>query len=209
MSFPPTEPGLPARLADRGDTTAWERFAALYRPAIVVLARRRGLSAADADDVAQEVCRSVAEAVGTFEPGLGLPGRARFSTWLATIAERKTIDALRRARVRPASGHAFDAVAARDTDSRLLRFEVRRRLFLAAAADIQNEMSPTAWEAFWRTAIDGDSAERVAKTLGMTAGAVYAAKARTMRKLVKRIRALEAEWSINPSTPGEHDGGTP
>ena len=209
MSFPPTEPGLPARLADRGDTTAWERFAALYRPAIVALARRRGLSTADADDVAQEVCRSVAEAVGTFEPGLGLPGQARFSTWLATIADRKTIDALRRARVRPASGHAFDAVASRDTDSRLLRFEVRRRLFLAAAADIQNEMSPTAWESFWRTAIDGAPAERVAKTLGMTAGAVYAAKARTMRKLVERIRTLEAEWSIDPSTPSEHQGEAP
>jgi DNA-directed RNA polymerase specialized sigma24 family protein len=80
MSFPPTEPGLPARLADRGDEAAWERFVALYRPAIVALARRRGLSAADADDVAQEVCRSVADAVGTFEPGLGLPGQARFST---------------------------------------------------------------------------------------------------------------------------------
>ena len=216
MSFPPTEPGLPARLADRDDTTAWERFVALYRPAIVALARRRGLSAADADDVAQEVCRSVADAVGTFEPGLGLPGQARFSTWLATIAERKTIVGLldlqyrlRRARVRPASGHAFDAVAARDTDSRLLRFEVRRRLFLAAAADIQNEMSPTAWEAFWRTAIDGDSAERVAKTLGMTAGAVYAAKARTMRKLVERIGSLEAEWSIDPSTASEHQGEAP
>ena len=209
MAFPPTEPGFPARLADRGDTTAWERFVALYRPAIVALARRRGLSAADADDVAQEVCRSVAEAVGTFEPGMGLPGQARFSTWLATIADRKTIDALRRARARPASGHAFDAVAARDTDSRLLRFEVRRRLFLAAAADIQNEMSPTAWESFWRTAIDGAPAERVAKTLGMTAGAVYAAKARTMRKLVERIRALEAEWSIDPSTPSEHQGEAP
>ena len=182
---------------------------ALYRPAIIALARRRGLSAADADDVAQDVCRSVADAVGTFEPGLGLPGRARFSTWLATIAERKTIDALRRSRVRPASGHAFEAVAARDTDSRLLRFEVRRRLFLAAAADIQNEMSPTAWESFWRTAIDGAPAERVAKTLGMTAGAVYAAKARTMRKLVERIRALEAEWSTDPSTPSEHQGEAP
>lgn len=209
MSFPHTEPGLPARLADRADTTAWERFVALYRPAIVALARRRGLSAADADDVAQEVCRSVAEAVGTFETGLGLPGRARFSTWLATIADRKTIDALRRSRVRPASGHAFDAVASRDTDSRLLRFEVRRRLFLAAAADLQTAVSPTAWEAFWRTAIDGDSAERVAKTLGMTAGAVYAAKARTMRKLVERIRALESEWSIDPSTSGQLDGEAP
>jgi DNA primase len=54
---------------------------------------------------------------------------------------------------------------------------------------------------------DPQAAERVAKTLGMTAGAVYAAKARTMRKLVERIRALEAEWSIDPSTPSEYHGG--
>lgn len=213
MAFPPTEFGLPARLADRADTAAWERFVAIYRPAIVAVARQRGLALADADDVAQEVFAAVAGAVHRFDPDreavVGSGPRARFSTWLATIADRKTIDALRRSRVRPASGHAFDAVASRDTDSRLLRFEVRRRLFLAAAADLQDDVSPTAWEAFWRTAIDGDSAERVAKTLGMTAGAVYAAKARTMRKLVERIRALESEWSIDPSTSGQLDGEAP
>lgn len=213
MAFPTTDPGLLRQLKDPAETSAWDRFVAIYRPAIVAVARQRGLAFADADDVAQEVFTAVAGTVHRFDPdredGASSAPRARFSTWLATIADRKTIDALRRSRVRPASGHAFDAVAARDTDSRLLRFEVRRRLFLAAAADLQTAMSPTAWEAFWRTAIDGDSAERVAKTLGMTAGAVYAAKARTMRKLVERIRSLEAEWSIDPSTPGEHDGGTP
>ena len=213
MAFPTTDPGLLRQLKDPAETSAWDRFVTIYRPAIVAVARQRGLAFADADDVAQEVFTAVAGAVHRFDPdreNVSSSGpRARFSTWLATIADRKTIDALRRARVRPASGHAFDAVASRDTDSRLLRFEVRRRLFLAAAADIQNEMSPTAWESFWRTAIDGAPAERVAKTLGMTAGAVYAAKARTMRKLVERIRTLEAEWSIDPSTPGEHDGGAP
>jgi len=206
MSFPPTEPGLPARLADRGDAAAWDRFVAIYRPALVALARRRGLSAADADDVAQEVCRSVADAVGRFEEG---GGRPRFSTWLATIAERKSVDALRRRRVRPTAAPAFDTLAARSTDSRLLRLEVRRRLFQAAADDLREEVTPTAWEAFWRTAIDGDPAERVATALGMTAGAVYAAKARTMRRLIERIAALEAEWSIDPATPGRRDGGAP
>jgi len=213
VAFPTTDPGLIRQLNDPAETSAWDRFVAIYRPAIVAVARQRGLALADADDVAQEVFTAVAGAVHRFDPdredGATSGTRARFSTWLATIADRKTIDSLRRARVRPASGHAFDAVAARDTDSRLLRFEVRRRLFLTAAADLQTAMSPTAWEAFWRTAIDGDSAERVAKTLGMTAGAVSAAKARTMRKLVERIRALESEWSIDPSTPGEHDGGAP
>lgn len=213
MAFPTTDPGLLRQLKDPAETSAWDRFVAIYRPAIVAVARQRGLALADADDVAQEVFAAVAGAVHRFDPDreavAGSGPRARFSTWLATIADRKTIDALRRSRVRPASGHAFDAVAARDTDSRLLRFEVRRRLFLTAAADLQTAVSPTAWEAFWRTAIDGDSAERVAKTLGMTAGAVYAAKARTMRKLVERIRALESEWSIDPSTPSQLDGEAP
>ena len=213
MAFPSTDPGLIRQLKPPADPAAWGRFVAIYRPAIVAVARVRGLAHDEAEDVAQEVLASVAGAVHRFDPdraaGPGGPPRARFSTWLSTIAGRKAIDALRRSRVRPASGHAFDAVAARDTDSRLLRFEVRRRLFLTAAADLQTAVSPTAWEAFWRTAIDGDSAERVAKTLGMTAGAVSAAKARTMRKLVERIRALEAEWSIDPSTPGEHDGEGP
>lgn len=199
MAFPPTDPGLPARLADRGDAAAWDRFVAIYRPALVSLARRRGLSAADADDVAQEVCRSVAAAVGRFEAG---SGRARFSTWLATIAERKSIDALRRRRVPPAAACAFDTLAARSTDSRLLRLEVRRRLFQAAADDLREEVSPTAWEAFWRTAIDGEPAERVATALGMTAGAVYAAKARTMRRLVERIGSLEADWSSDGHAGG-------
>ncbi len=213
MAFPTTDPGLLRQLKDPAETSAWGRFVAIYRPAIVAVARQRGLALADADDVAQAVFAAVAGAVHRFDPDREVSAssgpRARFSTWLATIADRKTIDALRRSRVRPASGHAFDAVAARDTDSRLLRFEVRRRLFLTAAADLQDEVSPTAWEAFWRTAIDGDSAERVAKTLGMTAGAVYAAKARTMRKLVERIRTLEAEWSIDRSTPSQLDGEGP
>jgi len=213
VPFPSTDPGLLRQLKDPAETSAWDRFVAIYRPAIVTVARQRGLALADADDVAQEVFAAVAGAVRRFDPDreavAGSAQRARFSTWLSTIADRKTIDVLRRSRVRPASGHAFDAVAARDTDSRLLRFEVRRRLFLTAAADLQTAVSPTAWEAFWRTAIDGDSAERVAKTLGMTAGAVSAAKARTMRKLVERIRSLEAEWSTDRAASEEHDGGTP
>lgn len=197
VAFPPTEPGLPARLADRGDAAAWDRFVAVYRPALVTLARRRGLSDADADDVAQEVCRSVAEAVGRFEPGDAPGARARFSTWLSTIAERKSVDALRRRGRRPRAvdAAAFGTLAERDTDSRLLRLEVRRRCFHLAAEEVRGSVSEVAWESFWRTAIDGEPAERVATRLGTTAGAVYAAKARVMRRLVERIGAVGAEWT--------------
>lgn len=209
MAFPPTDPGLPERLADRGDTAAWQRFVMIYRPAVVALARRRGLSLADADDVAQEVCRSVADAVGEFEARSATPGGARFSTWLATIAERKSIDALRRRGVRPSSLPLLDAVAARTTDSRLLRLEVRRRIFEAAADEVRREVNPRAWEAFWRTAIDGDPADRVATHLGMTAGAVYAAKARTMRRLVERIGDVTACFSTDRADPGPSTRGEP
>jgi len=207
VAFPTTDPGLLRQLNDPAETSAWDRFVAIYRPAIVAVARQRGLALVDADDVAQEVFTAVAGAVHRFDPdredGASSGPRARFSTWLATIADRKTIDALRRSRVRPASGHAFDAVAARDTDSRLLRAEIRRRCFQTAAEGVRGEVSEVAWGSFSMTAIDGLSADAVARLLATTPGAVAAAKARVMRRLVERIRAVEEEWSLTdlPAEP--------
>ncbi|MEI8367216.1 MAG: sigma-70 family RNA polymerase sigma factor [Planctomycetia bacterium] len=207
MAFPTTDPGLLRQLKDPAETSAWDRFVAIYRPAIVAVARQRGLAFADADDVAQEVFTAVAGAVHRFDPdredGARIAPRARFSTWLTTIAARKSIDVLRR-RDRPLR---FDpalplaAVPTRATDSRLLRSEIRRRCFHAAAADVRGEVTELAWGAFWMTAIDGLAADAVARILATTPGAVYAAKARVMRRLVERIRAVEADWSLTDFSP--------
>src|SRR5689334_19675138 len=98
MTLPETNLSLMRRLRDHADEQAWFEFVELYRPAIVRLARRKGLQPSDAEDLAQTVLLSVASAIERWEPD---QGRAKFRTWLFTVANRKVIDALRRR----ASGH--------------------------------------------------------------------------------------------------------
>ena len=46
-----------------------------------------------------------------------------------------------------------------------------------------------------------DRAATAARILATTPGAVYAAKARVMRRLVERIRAVEDDWSLADFSP--------
>ncbi len=57
---PATHPSLLVRLRDRGDDRAWTEFVEIYTPLIEGLARRKGLQAADAADLVQEVFGAVA-----------------------------------------------------------------------------------------------------------------------------------------------------
>lgn len=201
MAFPPTNPGLIARLQGASDPVAWEEFVAIYRPAITGFARRRGLTEHDAEDVAQEVLSAVASRIDQFVPAGASGGRARFSTWLCAIASHKAVDELRR-RLRPADNRAVPLATIpdledRSADSRLLRDEVRRRCFHAAAADVRREVSGSTWQSFWQTAIEGVDPADIATRLGVTVGGVYAARARVTQRLLKRIGALEGEWTAD------------
>lgn len=52
---PSTQASLLIRLRDHGDERAWAEFTEVYGPAVLQLARRRGLQDADAQDLVQDV----------------------------------------------------------------------------------------------------------------------------------------------------------
>ena len=58
--FPETRVSLILRLSEPADVLAWQEFAEIYTPALLATARRRGLQAADAEDLTQEVLFAVA-----------------------------------------------------------------------------------------------------------------------------------------------------
>ena len=62
-SAPETRPSLLIRVRDPADQAAWQEFVEIYRPVILRLARQKGMQAADAEDVAQEVLAAVAKAI--------------------------------------------------------------------------------------------------------------------------------------------------
>ena len=157
---PETRHSLLIRVRDPADHAAWQEFVEIYRPLILRLAWHKGMQAADAEDVAQEVLTSVAKAVEQREHD---PKRAKFRTWLSRVANNAILDALTRRKPDRASGDSKLQAALNQIethsgpDSDLLRLEYRREVFRWAARHVQEEFRKETWNAFWLTAIEGRS----------------------------------------------------
>lgn len=190
-----THDSLLLRLVDAADHEAWCQFTAIYRPLIYRVARRRGLQDADAQDLAQQVLLSVAGAIGRWQ---AKPKRAKFRTWLHTVARNAVIDHLRAGRLDVAQGGSTaqlrlqEEADGRVNDAELER-EYQRELFRWAAREVRGEFAETTWLAFWRTAVEGLSIPAVADELGKTTGAVYIARSRVMQRLRDKVTEYETE----------------
>jgi RNA polymerase sigma-70 factor (ECF subfamily) len=80
--------------------------------------------------------------------------------------------------------------AANDAEA-LWEAEYERSRFDWAAEQVRRQVEPATWQAFWQTAVEGKAADQVARTLGMTAGAVYIAKSRVIARLRKQLEGQE------------------
>ena len=85
-----TDDGELAAQALRGDRVAFRRLLERHYDLIYRIAYRYLGSAADAEDVAQEVCLALVTRLGSFG------GRSRFTTWLTSIVINQCRDFLRR-----------------------------------------------------------------------------------------------------------------
>lgn len=202
---PETRESLLVRLADAADDEAWCEFTAIYRPLVYRLARRRGLQDADAQDLAQRVLLSVAGAIGQWQAE---PKRARFRTWLHTVARNAVIDHLRAARLDVAVGGTTAqlrlqeaAAEGRDGAKGEWEQEYQREVFRWAAREVREEFAETTWCAFWLTAVEGRSIPAVADELGKTVGAVYIARSRVMQRLRDKVTEYEGKKHAEVGTP--------
>lgn len=194
MSAPETHPSLLLRLRDACDQQAWNEFLEIYQPLIFRLTRKRGLQDADAREVTQEVLVSVAGAIGGWETD---PKRGSFRGWLATIVRNLVVNFLIRQSRHPRgtgdSGFArwLDEVPAADCgESRLFDFERRRQIFLWVTEEIETEFRSETWRAFWDTSVLGRSVKDIANELKMSAGAVYVARSRVMKRLREKVEEV-------------------
>jgi RNA polymerase sigma factor (sigma-70 family) len=197
---PETRPSILLRLSDRSDQEAWQIFESVYRPIIFRAARARGLQDADACDVAQAVLIRVSERIESYAPG---HRGARFRTWLATVTRHIIIDHLR-ARSRVGVPIPVDVSAESEqpfTDGGMeqqLEREYQLQVFRWAAASVEPEFSPEAWQAFWETAVEGRPIGETASRLGRSTGSVYTVRARIMRRLKEEVERLDTELEREP-----------
>jgi RNA polymerase sigma factor (sigma-70 family) len=161
------------------------------------VARAKGLQAADAADLTQDVFRAVAGAIDRFDPD---PARGSFRSWLFRIARNLMINLLAARRVRPqATGDSdvqelLDRVPAPDgAETALFDVEYRRRIFLWAADQVRGEFRQSTWQAFWLTTVEGQDPRTAAQAIGISVGAVYIARSRVMARLKSIIEQVEGE----------------
>ncbi len=192
MLVPDTRISLLQRLHDRGDSSAWIEFCEIYERAIYNLALKYGLQDADAREVSQEVLLAVSRRIHLFD----VDGRGQFRAWLATIARNATVDQLRNNRRRQAFGQPLTVDALESIEVETLQSfeaEAHREQFRWAASQVQTVVAPQSWQAFWLTAVDGQSPEVVAKHLNLSVGAVYVARCRILAKIKSLIEPFRKE----------------
>jgi RNA polymerase sigma-70 factor (ECF subfamily) len=193
---PATRASLLVRIRDGHDHAAWQQFVQVYAPVVYRYARNRGLQDADAADLVQDVFRSIAGAIGRWNYD---PARGKFRGWLFTITRNKIYSFLE-ARRRRAIGtgdsdvqEQLEAAAAPDNQEDQWDREYERRLFAWAADEVRGEFTPQTWQAFWQTAVEDRPPRDVARTLGMSAGAVYVAKSRVLARLREQVQQFQEE----------------
>jgi RNA polymerase sigma-70 factor (ECF subfamily) len=144
-------------------------------------------------DLSQEVLGAVAGAVGRLEYD---PARGTFRSWLFTIVRRKLSNWRRDLKHRPPGSGNSDthrrleqcpvAEAEADWDA-----EWQERVYAWACEQVRRDVSAATWEAFWRTAIDGQPGKQVAADLGLTVAAVYHARSRVLARLKALVQSAQ------------------
>jgi RNA polymerase sigma-70 factor (ECF subfamily) len=168
------------------DQQAWERFVELYGPLVYCWCRRFGLQEADAEDVSQDVFRTVAESIAGYhheEKGDSFRG------WLRTVTRTRVLDFFRQ------KARGAHAVGGSDAQAQWLEVpdieadsgstdEEDKLILVRRAIDlVLDNCKEENRQAFLRVVIAGNHPSDVAQDLGMTVNAVYVAKSHILRRI--------------------------
>ena len=191
-----TRVSLLLRLKDADEVIAWEEFTAIYSPVIYRVAIKRGLQAADAENIVQEVFAAVIRSVSQW---LERENRGKFRAWLLRITHNESINLMTRKATRPlgkggdAAYQLMEQIPASTKLEEMFETEYQNSVFQWASDQVKNSVTKLNWQAFWMTSIEGVTVDKVTQSLGMSRGQVYTAKSRVMAKIKKRVKQFETE----------------
>ena len=198
----PTRATLLERLKDWQDQSSWQEFFDTYWKLIYGVARKAGLTDAEAQDVVQETILSVARHMPTFkyDPAIG-----SFKAWLLNMTRWRIIGQIRK---RGPPGVHLRASKDTTTGTRitdqivdpasqnldqLWEAEWQKALFDAAIAKVKRHIDPQKYQLFDFYVHQEWAAEKVAQTFGVPIEHVYLAKHRITELIKEEVRRLEKE----------------
>src|SRR4051812_18749745 len=180
------------QLRDFENRSAWESFTERFRRPVVSFAKSMGLKQADAEDAAQETLLAFAEA---YRRGQYDPAKGRLSRFLFGIAYRQSLKARRVAGAGVLAGANVESgvlsqVPDEQAATGIWDTEWERTLLDRCLLQVQREFEPQTFQAFDLVVRNEQSADDVAKQLGVPIKSVYNAK----HRILKRIRELRADF---------------
>jgi RNA polymerase sigma-70 factor (ECF subfamily) len=187
--MPDTPASLLVRLRDGTEAKAWNDFVKLYSPLLLHWARRTGLQESDAADLVQDVFAILVSKLPDFE----YDAAKGFRKWLRTITLNKWRERMRKQLAAPPlekDAPRLDEVPAPPGEEPFWETEYRQLLTRRLLEVMQAEFQPATWKACWETVVEGRPAVEVGQQLGLSAGAVRAAKFRVLCRLRAELDGL-------------------
>ena len=168
----------------KSDATAWNELVDRHSPSVYRKCRRRGLRPDDAEDIVQQVFKSIHGKIDDFER---VRDRA-FRGWVATITHHAITDFLRKNARRPiAFGGSTalqmlsdkpDSLIGDDSRESDMALEISQRLDA-----VFGKFETKTIRVFEMLVIEGQSVDMVAAKFKMTSGAVRNAKYQVLKEL--------------------------
>jgi RNA polymerase sigma-70 factor (ECF subfamily) len=186
MDVPSEELAALAVAAKRGDARSRDALIRVIRPVVLRYVLARGLGDHDAEDVTQEVCVAVLQAVDRWRD----EGRPVWAVVFA-IVRNKLADLGRR------QGRQKETLVDDMTVHDAARHEspaeiVERDESAAGVADLLESLPPTQRDVLMLRVIAGLTCAETAEALGLTAGSVRVIQYRGMTALRKRLGSEKA-----------------
>lgn len=196
----PTRASLLARLKDWDDQEGWREFFETYWHLVFSVARKQGLSEAEAEDVVQDLFVELGEKMKSFQYD---PAKGSFKGWLCTRTRSRVIDRRRRhARQPDFPGAAAELDTAAEVPAGGGRFdewerawdaEWQRHLLDAALERSKRKVGVRQFQIFDLHVLQERSAAEVADALGVSAAQVHLTKFRVRLVVRRELCRLEKE----------------
>jgi len=182
-------------LFNADDGVVWQVFDERYRPIMVGIGRRLGLSDSEADDVAQE---TLLQFLRDYRANRYDRDKGRLRGWIAGITRHRVIDYQRkRGRRKEKSGGLSSLLEVPDEAgiAELWDQELERSILRQSVEELRRttRTSEKSIKAFEMLVFERRPVEAVSDELGMKTHDVYVARSRIttrLREIAERLRAL-------------------
>ena len=194
-----TRSSLIQRLKATINGESWEEFFNTYWELIYNVARRAGLSEADAQDIVQETILKVHNSLDRFEYNRK---RGTFKGWLRTVTRSRLNDFFKKQQRRPALNRPLEEAAdelqnLEDPEGpeieKIWDEEWNRNLIQAALGRTKKLSSPKQFQIFKCHYIDEWTVRETCRTLGVNAAQVYMAKQRVGKIFREAVETLQEQ----------------